>query len=125
VPFPIMNVQVTTTLNNQRVKLDATLTTIILAMLTSSSFQYGIEYRLFRDTTQLTFDSTIGNYLRNQSISTTPTYSGHPNLTFVDIPGPAGTYNYQIVANDIVPRINIDIILIQNRGLTATVYPPA
>ena len=118
----IMDVQVTTTEPNQRVKLDASMVFSVFALPTASFFQFSYTLILFRDNDALTAATQRGNYVRevNDHVS----YDWHPNFTFVDIPGAPGTYTYRVAAFETAPRINVTEITAGNRGLTATVFPP-
>jgi hypothetical protein len=120
--FTIMDVQVTTTVPNERVKLDASMTVEVAALITQSFFQFGVQFLLLRNINPLTVASQFGNYVRQ--INNQGFYDWHPNFTFVDIPGAPGTYTYRVAVFEIEQRINVNQIIAANRGLTATVYPP-
>ncbi|MES5894439.1 MULTISPECIES: hypothetical protein [Bacillus cereus group] len=59
-----------------------------------------------------------------RATATNAIYNWDKNFTFVDIPGPAGTYTYQVTVTENF-RANIVSIFVHIIGLTATVYPPA
>ena len=120
----IMDVEVTTTEENQRVKIDATIDTVVSVTGGSTNFEFGLVYNMFR-IPGLVFqgNSTVnGSYERPSS--GVGFYTWHSNFTRVDVPGPVGTYVYSITVTETTDRINIFSIVASNMGLTATVYPP-
>ncbi|MGM0890880.1 MAG: hypothetical protein ACQEW5_29140, partial [Bacillota bacterium] len=120
-------VQVTTTEDNQRVKLDGTLTIQVDTEGAATSFQYRLLFDLIRPPfITLETTSQSGNYLRTPGVFS-DLYEWHPNFTWVDVPGPAGNYTYRVRVSesDTVSRVGITSIAASNLGLTATVYPPA
>lgn len=117
-----MDVEVITTEANQRVKLDATLTIQVETGQSASSFLYDIQLRLVRGADLLSITCQKGSY--DKPINSDIEYHWHPSLTFVDMPGPAGTYVYTVVAF-VFNRVNVPNIVAQNLGLTAIVFPPA
>jgi hypothetical protein len=121
--FPVMDVSVTTTEANQRVKLDATVSTLVIVDPAFDSFQFGIAYTLRRNGDILTFAGERGNLVRDPS-NGGAIYDYHPNFTYVDVPGPPGTYTYQVIANSDFNNIGISNFLAYNLGLTAQVFPP-
>ncbi|MBJ8106025.1 MULTISPECIES: hypothetical protein [Bacillus cereus group] len=82
-------------------------------------------YTLLRQpATSLTAASHEVFYLKAGDVTTE--YTGHPNFTFVDIPGPAGIYTYQVLVSEtLITRTGVSIASAFNLGLTATIYPPA
>ncbi|WP_313799018.1 hypothetical protein [Cytobacillus sp.] len=123
-PVPIVNVQVTTNTVNERVKIDAVVSTRVQAVLSSTLFGLALIYELFRDDVPLTRAFVEGVYTRPEG--TFQFYSWHPNFTFVDVPGPAGTYTYEIRASHRLNANPGNVVNIQayNLGLTAEVFPP-
>lgn len=123
-PVPIVNVQVTTNNDNERVKIDAIVSTRVQAVTSSTTFGLALIYELFRDGVPLTSAFVEGVYTRPEG--TFQFYSWHPNFTFVDVPGPAGTYTYEIRASHRLNANPGNVVNIQayNLGLTAEVFPP-
>ncbi|MFE4706815.1 hypothetical protein [Peribacillus simplex] len=125
-----MEVQVTTTEDNQRVKLDGTVTIQVDTDVTATSFQYGLAFDLTRPPSPpLAFIPQGGNYLKTPGVNanTQDLYQWHPNFTLVNVPGPAGNYTYRVLVSEsvLISRVGIDSISARNLGLTATVFPPA
>lgn len=123
-PIPIMSVNAETTEMNQRIKLDATLSTRMTTPFEANiSFGGTVTYTLFRDGAPLTSIDVNGMYHRTSSASFgLNQYFFYPNINFVDIPGPAGNYHYEIQANHHLSTVGTTFHL-TNRGFTATVYP--
>lgn len=120
----IMDIQVTTTEDNQRVKLDVTLTLEVDTRQTATLFSYDFLINLIRNpSTTIASTEQRGNYLRLANASRF--YFWHPNFTIVDVPGPAGNYTYRVSITQIITPVNTDMIFARNLGLTAVVYPPA
>lgn len=119
--FPLIDVQVTTSRVNERVKIDATISTLVHTY-SSSTFSYGLEYILYRDDKPLRKVSQFGDFVRQTDF--TQDYDFHPNITFIDVPPSPGTCNYSIVVTERLLRKNVDFIIIYNLGLNAIVFPP-
>ncbi len=126
IPFPvvdlfIMDVHVTTTADNQRVKLDGSLIYLVAGELDATRFAFGDFFTLYRD------PDTILRIFEQQWFFTGDGMKGtwNPNFTFVDVPGPAGVYTYRVTATSLITREGIANIDVFDLGLTATVYPPA
>lgn len=119
----IMDVQVTTTEDNQRVKIDGRLTVSIAAMFDVTEIMFNLRFDLIRNPSTLLAECfQTGSY----SIPTQhPHYNWHPSFIFVDVPGAAGVYTYRVVVTGLFPREGIDFIEAIDLGLTATVYSPA
>ncbi|EEK75656.1 hypothetical protein COE58_03180 [Bacillus cereus] len=119
----IMDVHVTTTADNQRVKLDGSFTYTVASEFPAPEVSFGDFFFLFRDPdTLLSTVRQIGKYFTGGE-----TFIGtwHPNFTFVDVPGPAGDYTYRVAVRRFIALEGISEINVTNLGLTATVYPPA
>lgn len=124
--FLFMDVQVTTTEANQRVKLDATVTTFVVAIQAETIMEYGLTYDLIRDpSVALTFTLQGGNYVRTPGATSNRFYNWHPNFTFVDVPGAAGNYTYRVSVTEDFIRVGVTAINAINLGVTATIFPPA
>ena len=123
-PIPIMSLNAETTEVNQRIKLDAILSTRMTTPIGANiSFGGTVTYTLFRDREPLTSVDVNGMYHRTPSASSgLNQYFFYPNINFVDIPGPIGNYHYEIQANHHLSAIGTAFHL-TNRGFTATVYP--
>lgn len=120
--FPIMNVQVTTNEENERVKINGIVSTSVLTVPSERNFQIALAFRLFRDHEFLTSTSIEGSFERPVSLSRF--YEWHPYHHFVDVPGPLGTYTYEIRARHLIPPVNVDDIIVRNLGFTAEVFSP-
>ncbi|MEW9180098.1 hypothetical protein AB2553_06630 [Bacillus mycoides] len=115
-----MDVQVTTTEVNQRVKLDATMLTTLFSSA-ATSFRYLISFNLFRNpATLLANTETSGNYSKPSEANS---YRWTCSFIFVDTPGPIGSYTYRITVTDL-GRTDVTAVFVSNLGFTATVYPP-
>ncbi|HBV85781.1 MAG TPA: hypothetical protein DEF42_03780 [Desulfosporosinus sp.] len=119
---PVLTLEVITTEQNQRVKLDAMIETIIQVVSPNvSTYSFDLRMDLRRSATILTDERVQGIYIRpapNQQIE----YSWHPNFTWVDVPGPPGTYSYFVDVTQIAGLNETSIV--ESRALTAIVFPP-
>ena len=94
--FPIIGVEVTTTENNQRIKLDATINTNIEVEEDATEFAYSLAFSLVLIPNVFISETVVRGCYNRPNIVTARTYTEHPNFTVVDVPGPAGTYMYQV-----------------------------
>jgi hypothetical protein len=119
----VLTLEVTTTEENQRVKLDAMIETIIQVVSPNvSTYSFDLRMDLRRSATILTDVRLQGIYIRpapNQQIE----YLWHPNFTWVDVPGLPGTYSYFVDVTQITGLNETSIV--ESRALTAIVFPPA
>lgn len=121
--FPIIGVEVTTTENNQRIKLDATINTNIEVEEDATEFAYSLAFSLVLIPNVFISETVVRGCYNRPNIVTARTYTEHPNFTVVDVPGPAGTYMYQVFVTEGL-RENISMIQSFNIGLTAQVFLP-
>ncbi|MFB9986541.1 NTTRR-F1 domain [Bacillus benzoevorans] len=129
--FFIMDIVVTTTEANQRVLLDGYIETIAKAYADPGgfpTFDISLLYFLFRGTATspsfLKIATVSGRHLRPDFEPPGGLfYTWTSILKGVDIPGPAGTYEYQVIVRGagVAPFDELSCM----GGLTATVYPPA
>lgn len=123
----LLEVNVTTTVPNQRVKIDAVVEVEYESVQFTEMFQSFVDINLNRSGVQLTgldpirFVRIFDGIEANKRVTST----AFATLTHVDVVAQPGMYNYTVdgtVSFEFNPN---DIIQIQTRGLNATVFPPA
>ncbi|MDR3601894.1 MAG: hypothetical protein P4L49_15640 [Desulfosporosinus sp.] len=122
----ILLVQVVTTQPNQKVKLEATIPTLVNLNPAKTSTLFEVEYKLFRKAEGnvpqlLLFVPIYGNFKRAISFAAN-VYYFYPNITWVDTPL-KGTYSYFITAYLSDYHIGFSSIWICKSALIATIYP--
>ncbi|MEX6701721.1 hypothetical protein ABS315_19190 [Peribacillus frigoritolerans] len=120
-----MDVEVTTTEDNQRVKIDGNILTRVGVDSNAANFQFFVDYELNLGASTLQDSEVKANYNRAPGPGVQSLYAWNSNFTFVHVPGPVGTYIYTVTATDVIGRAGITFIQATSLGLTATVYPPA
>ncbi len=122
-PTQAIELEVTTFLPNETVKLDAMLEAFILTE-NNPNYSFIVEFSLIRGTTPLTSESfaminQIGQSDVEKNIINTS------KITWTDIVPLPGTYTYFIEVNHItLPEQHIASVEIQDRSLTAIVFSP-
>lgn len=122
-PTQAIEIEVTTYLPNEIVKLDAMLEAFILTE-NDPYYSFIVEFSLLRGTTPLTSESfaminQVGKSESEKTIINTT------KIIWTDIVPLPGTYTYVIEVNHItLPEQHIASVEVQDRSLTATTFPP-
>jgi hypothetical protein len=117
---------VTTTVADERVRLDSMIETAITTG-NPNSYSFTLTFRILRaPSTELT--SVILTETNIQKVNNAITTIGDfPNLTWTDVPPGPGTFTYsiEILRSSSSTETNITGVTVGDRSLDAIVFPPA
>lgn len=116
----MLEVEVITTMDDQRVRIDGSLNLDIITISTLASL--GMNVTLQRNEVELSKICILGNL--EKSIYPLFYYEWKPHFTFIDKPGTTGTYRYRILVSTHEPSFNVTGNIVWNRQLKAMLYPP-
>lgn len=123
----ILQVDVTTTLPGERVRLDSMIETVIDTFNADTSYTCRLTFRFTRngDVQIIEADSHVINFVK--LVGSSSVIIDIHNLTWTDIPPGPGTYTYslEIRRGTGVFEFNIDSVIVLARSMDAIVFPPA
>ncbi|KMJ59053.1 hypothetical protein AB685_08270 [Bacillus sp. LL01] len=122
-PTQAIELDITTFLPNETVKLDAMIEAFILTE-NDPNYSFIVEFSLLRETTPLTSESfALINQMGKSECE--KTIINTTKITWTDIVPLPGTYTYFIEVNHItLPEQHIASVEVQDRSLTAITFPP-
>ncbi|WIK98623.1 exosporium leader peptide-containing protein (plasmid) [Bacillus bombysepticus] len=123
----ILQVDVTTTIPGERVRLDSMIETLIDTFNAETLYTCRLTFRFTRtgDVQIIEADSHVINFVK--PVGSSSVIIDIHNLTWTDIPPGPGTYTYslEIRRGTGVFEFNIDRVLVLARSMDAIVFPPS
>lgn len=123
----ILQVDVTTTIPGERVRLDSMIETLIDTFNAETSYTCRLTFRFTRtgDVQIIEADSHVINFVK--LVGSSSVIIDIHNLTWTDIPPGPGTHTYslEIRRGTGVFEFNIDRVLVLARSMDAIVFPPS
>lgn len=123
----ILQVDVTTTIPGERVRLDSMIETLIDTFNAETSYTCRLTFRFTRtgDVPIIEADSHVINFVK--LVGSSSVIIDIHNLTWTDIPPGPGTHTYslEIRRGTGVFEFNIDRVLVLARSMDAIVFPPS
>lgn len=123
----ILQVDVTTTIPGERVRLDSMIETVIDTFNAETLYTCRLTFRFTRtgDVQIIEADSHVINFVK--PVGSSSVIIDIHNLTWTDIPPGPGTYTYslEIRRGTGVFEFNIDSVIVLARSMDAIVFPPS
>ncbi|WP_255285262.1 exosporium leader peptide-containing protein [Bacillus cereus] len=123
----ILQVDVTTTIPGERVRLDSMIETVIDTFNAETLYTCRLTFRFTRtgDVPIIEADSHVINFVK--PVGSSSVIIDIHNLTWTDIPPGPGTYTYslEIRRGTGVFEFNIDSVIVLARSMDAIVFPPS
>lgn len=122
----VLQVDVTTTIPGERVRLDSMIETLIETFNAGTLYTSRLTFRFVRNGSELVqIDSHVINFVKPEG-SSSVVIDTH-NLTWTDVPPGPGTYTYmlEIRRGTGVFESNIAEVLVLARSIDAIVFPPS
>ncbi|MGG0079697.1 Uncharacterized protein BCZB5J_03713 [Bacillus cereus] len=123
----ILQVDVTTTIPGERVRLDSMIETVIDTFNEGTLYTCRLTFRFTRtgDVQIIEADSHVINFVK--PVGSSSVIIDIHNLTWTDIPPGPGTYTYslEIRRGTGVFEFNIDSVIVLARSMDAIVFPPS
>ncbi|MFP3607024.1 hypothetical protein, partial [Paraburkholderia sp. SIMBA_053] len=123
----ILQVDITTTIPGERVRLDSMIETVIDTFNEGTLYTCRLTFRFTRtgDVQIIEADSHVINFVK--PVGSSSVIIDTQNLTWTDIPPGPGTYTYslEIRRGTGVFESNIDSVIVLARSMDAIVFPPS